>query len=284
MFDREGRLDIFENFRIDRNLKKYRKREQEDSDEEGMSEDMYLNKGFNSGFVISPSSVGVMVSAMEAATQKLAPKMPWWKFWAKAPPPPAKPPEPPPEITIEKFFVGVKASAERLEVVRERAKGYEEALRNAKASGQQALFESLSKNLVATRSEAHLVSMGLAKYLTEEKVVEFVKKAPKGLRLDWIANFIKIIPPELLKVKVECDNQMLFDNYVILHFDPNAKSYAETEAEREAKKDPILFGVIDGRRRLYYLGDWVDELCDLTLDQVADVLGSGGVSEIKGAF
>jgi len=42
---------------------------------------------------------------------------------------------------------------------------------------------------------------------------------------------------------------------------------------RERRKDPILFGVINGRRQLYYVGDWTDEFCDLTLDQIVDTLG-----------
>jgi len=278
MFNSQGKLDIFENFRTDHNLKKYQK-----LDEENMSEDMFVQKGFSSSsrFIVSNDVASAMVLTVEAISQKQKePLRPWWKFWQKAPKVTHKPPEPPPEITIQQFFAGIKSSADRLEIVKERAKGYEEALRNAKMSGQQALFESLSKNLISTRSEAHLVSMGLDKYLTEYKVVEFVKKAPRGLRLDWVCNFIRVIPSDLVKIKVECDDQMLFDNYVILHYDPHGKSYAETEAEIAAKKDPILFGVMSGRRQLYYIGDWIDELCDLTLDQVADILGTGGVSKI----
>jgi len=48
---------------------------------------------------------------------------------------------------------------------------------------------------------------------------------------------------------------------------------AELMAEIDAKRDPILFGVIDGKRKLYFVGEWEDEYCNLTLDQMADVLG-----------
>lgn len=40
-----------------------------------------------------------------------------------------------------------------------------------------------------------------------------------------------------------------------------------------SKKDPILFGLMTERRVLYFVGDWVDDFCNLTLDQIADVLG-----------
>lgn len=44
-------------------------------------------------------------------------------------------------------------------------------------------------------------------------------------------------------------------------------------AAEKKDKDPILFGTFQDRKqkvcvdRFYYLGDWVDEYCDLTLDQ-----------------
>lgn len=34
------------------------------------------------------------------------------------------------------------------------------------------------------------------------------------------------------------------------------------------RKDPILFGVIAGSNKLYFIGDWIDEYCDLRFDDV----------------
>jgi hypothetical protein len=188
--------------------------------------------------------------------------------------------EPKPTITIEQFFASVKNSTEQIDIVNQRAKGYETAILKAKLMGQRALYENLTHNLEAVRSESNLIAIGLTKFLSEEKLVEFVKKAKKGLRLDWIENFTRMIPDELHKKKVECDARYVFDNYVILHYDPQSKSWAETEEEKSRKKDPILFGVIQGRRRLYYIGDWIDEFCNLTLDQVADTIGADNIKTL----
>lgn len=38
-------------------------------------------------------------------------------------------------------------------------------------------------------------------------------------------------------------------------------------------KDPILFGVMEHSRKLYYIGDWKDEYCDLTLEDMFTSLG-----------
>jgi hypothetical protein len=85
----------------------------------------------------------------------------------------------------------------------------------------------------------------------------------------------------VLEVKLKTDALGIFDNYVVLHYDPDGKATQMTEAEIAAKKDPILFGVIQHRRRLYFIADWVDEQCDLTLDQIADTLGSKAIEHLK---
>ncbi len=51
-----------------------------------------------------------------------------------------------------------------------------------------------------------------------------------------------------------------------------------------ASAAPILFGVIKGRRRLYFVGDWVDEFCDLTFDQIADALGKDNIGSVPKDF
>ena len=60
-----------------------------------------------------------------------------------------------------------------------------------------------------------------------------------------------------------------------MHFDPkNTATTREARAAEVAKrKDPILFGLIKGSRKLYFVGDWQDELCDLTFQQIVDKLG-----------
>jgi hypothetical protein len=54
---------------------------------------------------------------------------------------------------------------------------------------------------------------------------------------------------------------------------------ADTKEEIARKKDPILFGLIEDRRRLYFVGDWEDEYCNLTLDKIADAV-SGSIQTL----
>lgn len=205
----------------------------------------------------------------------------WWARWFKKR-------EKPPALSIRDFFVSVKNSEEEIKIVESRAAGYEAALKEAKLTGQQALCEKLEAGLQAFRAESQMLSIGIQKYVTQKTIVDFYKKCPKGLRLSYIRNYTRRIPPELSKLKTRADELKLFDNYVILHYDPQAKSYAETEKEKQERlakeRDPILFGLIKDREDLYVLGDWVDEYCDLTLDQMAEVLGGEVAEDLEQRF
>ena len=66
----------------------------------------------------------------------------------------------------------------------------------------------------------------------------------------------------------------VFDNYVVMHYDPQGKHKEETRKEEAKRKDPILFGLIAGSRKLYYIADWVDEYCNLTLEKFVETLGT----------
>jgi len=37
---------------------------------------------------------------------------------------------------------------------------------------------------------------------------------------------------------------------------------------------------MEGSRKLYFVGDWVDEFCDLQLDQIADALGKDAIGTL----
>lgn len=274
MITREGKLQIFESFVINTNLPKHK------ISTEGSS-------GFKSArFSSSEEDFGIhIMDGTGFITQVDARRSGWFNHlllllnkWFR------KPKEPKPSMTIKEFFYSVKNSSEELEAIIARASGYEAALNQAYLSHQQALFEKLSAGLQTVRVETQLIAKGLSKYVSEETLVGFVKKCPKGLRLDWIANFTRVIPSELVARMIALDELRLFDNYVVLHYDPLKKSWAETEKETAARKDPILFGVLKDSRKLYYIGDWVDEFCDLTLDQIAETMGNSAVESIPVTF
>lgn len=290
MFNKQGQLDIFENFEIDRDLPKY---QLPAGEEESTINVQNRGMGFitttavtlGNSLIVS-GTTSVTIDPMSLGPPQVAHT--WlqrWILWLlhRASPKGKElvvrrltdPPPGPPEITVREFFSSLKNNREEMGVVDGRVRGYEAALERAKASGQKALEEQLTAGLEAARAETQLHAMGVTTYLTEETLVAFVKKSPKGLRLNWMKNFTRVVPDEVLSEKARCDERGVFDNYVVLHYDPKGKSWAETQEEKDARKDPILFGVVQGSRKLYFVGEWVDEFCDLSLDQIADVLYEG---------
>jgi len=182
-------------------------------------------------------------------------------------------------MTILTFFSSLAQSLNDLKTLQDIAIHYETAITNASKAGQTALVDKLKTRLISAKSEAQLVALNLNKFLTEDQVVDFYKQTNKDkkLKLTWIKHFVKNIPTKVLEVKENLDKQLVFDNYVILHYDPNNDATdLSTEEKKEIErrqKDPILFGVLKDSRRLYYIADWIDEYCNLTLDVVLETLG-----------
>lgn len=186
------------------------------------------------------------------------------------------------KFDVVKFFSDVKLSAEdEATKYRDRLAEYVNCIGIAEKSGQIALKEKLFNNLVINKYETILFSKGLVKAVTEETIVKLAKDSPKALALDYIQNYIRNIPISVIKKKLEIDQLEIFDNYVILHYDPNGVSYAQTNKEKEEKKkrDPIMFGVIEGSTKLYYIDSWEDEYCDLTWDKMVDIIGKEAIEK-----
>lgn len=182
------------------------------------------------------------------------------------------------EFDVVKFFELVKlTSKEARETYRDRVASYLKAIHNAKAIGQTALLESLVKELIANKFESELYAHGNYYAITEEQLINFSKKVTtKDVCLTYIKNFTRPIPEDVVEKLVEANKLEVFDNYVIMHYDPKKKAVKPTEKEiaKETikKRDPILFGVISGSRKLYYIADWIDEYCDLTLEKFVETL------------
>lgn len=180
-----------------------------------------------------------------------------------------------PEISVIDFFTKVKLeSKEGAEIYVDRVSKYLQAIHNAYAVGQTALVEKLLSEMVANKYEALLASRGAYYAISEQRVVDFAKKTERGVELTYLKNFTRPIPQESIDKVIKANEYEVFDNYVVMHYDPKGEHRAETRKEEAKRKDPIIFGVIAGSRKLYYITDWIDEYCDLTLDKFVDTLGT----------
>lgn len=174
------------------------------------------------------------------------------------------------------FFSNVKKLKDK-EVYMDRIKDFVECIGYAEKTGQEALKVKLFNELVINKYESILYANGYYEAISEKRLVEASKGAPRKIKVDYIKNYVRHIPMDVIKKKLKADELEVFDNYVILHYDPDdlgsEKTLKEKQKEVEKAKDPILFGVISGSNKLYHIGSWIDEYCDLTFDRLVEIVG-----------
>jgi hypothetical protein len=183
------------------------------------------------------------------------------------------PPKPIPKLPPEETMKIVFQNAEQLQVFSAKQEIIEKMIKATEENGQTALVENLRVKQRVIAYEQALLVLGHAKCISEEALVDLARKSEKAFRLDWIKNFMRHIPEDVLVKKRALDKALIFDNYVVLHYDPDGKGNKLTQAEIAAKRDPILFGLIKGSRKLYLVGDWVDSLCSLTFEELVKEMG-----------
>lgn len=178
-------------------------------------------------------------------------------------------------LNLIQLFDNIKILANKEKEFINRVDQYIELIKKAQSLHQTAQEEQLIDKLIIHVYESVLSVCGFNKYITETDLINLQSKCEKILRIDYIKNFVRVIPDEVVKKKLTADSLFVFDNYCVLYYDPSGESFSETEKEKEEriKKDPILFGIISGSKKLYYIADWIDELCDLTLEQVIEKIG-----------
>ena len=179
------------------------------------------------------------------------------------------------------FFNDIKNNIKTLDksIIDTIINNYKIALVSAEENNQIALKENIIDISNLYKMESILCASSFNRYINETDVIDFYNKASKheklntNLKLTYIKNFIKPIPKEVSDKRKESDDLCVFDNYVIMHYDYNNTASKDTKEEIEKKKDPILFGVISGSNKLYYIADWIDDYCDLTLEKFIETIG-----------
>ena len=177
------------------------------------------------------------------------------------------------ELSVIDLFENVKVISGKEREFKDRLDEYLSLIHKSLSMNQMAQYELLVSKLIVHVYESVLAVSGFNRYVTFSDLIELQGKCERQLDLDYIKNFTKVIPDEVVCKKIIADNLEVFDNYVVLYYDPSGNSFKLTREEEKIKKDPILFGVIYGSDKLYYISDWIDDYCDLTLEQVVEKLG-----------
>lgn len=173
--------------------------------------------------------------------------------------------------TLE-FFNNIKLELGKEQIYISRIYDLLRNLSNAEKMNQEALKEKIISNLLVDKYESILFASDFKKVITEKQLLK-LGKGLKGrmLEITYVKNYVRQIPDSIVELKLKADSLEIFDNYVVLHYGDKI-SEEMTEKEKRIAKDPILFGVIRGTRKLYYIGDWIDEDDDLTFKDIEEKL------------
>ncbi len=120
--------------------------------------------------------------------------------------------------------------------------------------------------------EEKLIEMGINTFIYKDTIEDYIENvAGKTVKIVELSRYMREIPDELVETIEK--TKPLFNEFYVIFTDYTGKEERKIEKERR-DKDPILFGVFKNNTnvadRFYFLGDWVDEYCDLTLDKMVE--------------
>ena len=135
--------------------------------------------------------------------------------------------------------------------------------------------ESLKRLLFLANTlmkEEKLIEMGVSTYIYKSTIEDYIENvADKTVKIVELSRYMREIPDELVET-IEKTREY-FDEFYVVFTDYTGTEERKVEKERR-DKDPILFGCFKNGNnvadRFYFLGDWVDEFCDLTLDKMVE--------------
>lgn len=149
-----------------------------------------------------------------------------------------------------------------------------ELLNKYNLTGQTSAMRKLLFHLESIEKERELVKMGISTFIYRDDIEEYIDDVANDIvKLINIEGYEREIPDEIVAVVKQVKDK--FDQLYVLYTDYTGKEAKRIEKER-MEKDPILFGTFEDPSakavidRFYFLGDWEDEYCDLTLDKMVN--------------
>ena len=178
----------------------------------------------------------------------------------------------------KKFGMLEKVSLDR------RLKKLESAFYQAVENGQEALGNKILAEVARETRESTLFAKGIRHFIEREDIVRHKRNIKGGHISDTrFEDYTRVIPKDVLAEKKKYDG--FFDGYIIYHYYNNEleqkreKKQKMSEEEKQKMRDPILFGYIKESDRLYFIADWEDEFCDLTFDEIIDIVGESKLTK-----
>lgn len=184
------------------------------------------------------------------------------------------------ESTPSEYFSKVKNSLSVMDKIRLRQylATINKLKNKAEKIGQKMMARRLEFKERAIKCEIILNEKGYNKYVRSEDVLNYMDNVKgRNVKLCDYKDYLREIPDEAVKIIEESKDY--FDDFVILFTDYSTDTDIlenVNEQRKKVDKDPILWGIFydeafnEAVDRFYFLYDWEDEFCDLTLDKMIE--------------
>ena len=165
-----------------------------------------------------------------------------------------------------------------------RLKKIEAAFDEAVESKQNVLAEKILNNLVIEMRESAMFAKGITHYIERDTLNKHKRDIKGGHISDTLLKDYTRVIPSGVKQKIK-KVEGIFDSFVIYHYYEKAveekldKKQKMTTEEKGKMRDPVVFGIIKETNKLYFIADWEDDFCDLTFDDIVDVIGEERISK-----
>lgn len=161
-------------------------------------------------------------------------------------------------------------------------------LSKARRTGQKNMMRKLMFHIDCIEKERELIKNGIDTFIYKDDITDYIDNVAKGVvKIIELENYPREIPEEIVNTIEKVGH--LFDRMYVVFTDYTGKVEKEVEKKRR-EKDPILFGTFQKNvndrgsmrgsgvliERFYFLGDWIDPYCDLTLEKMISEMNKKG--------
>ena len=148
-------------------------------------------------------------------------------------------------------------------------------LAKTKLTGQLSVAKKIVAQYELIMRELKAASYGFDTIVYKSDVEKFIKKIAKHpVKIIDLESYSREIDDSVLDRLLVAKENDLFDAYYVVFTDYTGEETKKIAKERR-DKDPILFGAFKSQdknnipeERFFYIGDWIDEYCDLTLEEM----------------
>lgn len=148
-------------------------------------------------------------------------------------------------------------------------------LKKTKITGQTSAAKKIFDQYSLIMRELKAASFGFNTIVYKSDIEKFIDKISKNpVKIIELHKYSREVDDSVMDKLILAKENELFDEYYVIFTDYSMKETKKVAKERR-DKDPILFGAFKSQdknnipeERFFYIGDWVDEYCELTLEEM----------------